>query len=303
MTRTQDAPAKHDQATASRYDFGSRISTLFAEELVQKSGIAQSQKPLLVFDDACGTGAVSSTLHRTLDDETTRGWQLTCGDVSEAMVEVSKQKMNKEGWRNAEVKVVDAQDTTLPDGHYTHVFSAFAFNLFPDDRAAMKESSNPAAHSPSQYGPQVSLPPPFTTLFPVPSLPDKLAAVWTTLIQSAIASLPGNLPTPSTKDLFCLYNKNWADEAGVRAQFEHAGFADIKITTVGKAYPIPVEDLAEACKISLPHVTRRFWTEEQREKYEDEIPKAVLRILEEKVGKNGVASMEAEAIIATARKL
>ncbi|KAF7159498.1 hypothetical protein CNMCM5623_004836 [Aspergillus felis] len=285
MTRTAAAPEKHDSESASRYKLGSKISTLFAEELVEKSGIARSgRKHLTVLDNACGTGAVSSTLHRALSDETTRNWWLTCTDVSEAMVEVSKQKMTEEGWRNAEVKVADAQDTQLPSAHYTHVFSAFAFNLFPDDQAAMKEC--------------------FRILQPGGTLAVSTwcSAIWVTLIQSAIASIPSDLPTPTTKDIFGLYNKNWADESRVRAQFEQAGFTDINVTTVAKQYPVPVQELAEACKISLPHITGKFWTQEQRDKYEAEVPKAVLRILEEQTGKNGLGSMEAEAIIATARK-
>ncbi|EAW16454.1 class I SAM-dependent methyltransferase [Aspergillus fischeri NRRL 181] len=252
MTKTQAVAEKHDEESTSQYEVGSRISTLFAEELVKQSGIAQfSQKPLVIFDNACGTGAVSSALHRTLKDETTRSWQLTCGDISEAMVEATKQKMNKEGWRNAEVKVVDSQDTRLQSAHYTHIFSAFA--------------------------------------------------VWITLIQSAIARISGDLPIPTTDDLFRVYNKNWADETSIHAQFEQAGFTDIKIAIVPKQYPLPVQELAEICKISLPHVTK-FWTQQQRDLHYNEVPKMVLRILEEKMGKNGLASMEAEAFIATARK-
>jgi hypothetical protein len=134
------------------------------------------------------------------------------------------------------------------------------------------------------------------------SLTHYMTGVWVTLIQLAIASLPSDLPKPTIEDILGLYNKNWADESGVRAQFEQAGFTDIKVTTVAKQYPVPLQELAEACKISLPYIIRQFWTQEQRDRYEAEVPLAVLRILEEKTGKNGLGSMEAEAIIATARK-
>ncbi|RAK88252.1 UbiE/COQ5 family methyltransferase [Aspergillus costaricaensis CBS 115574] len=285
MTRTPTAPEKHNHASASRYMSGSRISNLFAEELVEKSGIAWfGGKPLAVFDDACGTGAVSSALHRRLSDEITCNWQLTCGDISEAMVEVSKQKMVEEGWRNAEVRVVDAHKTELPSEHYTHVLSGFAFNLFPNDQAAMEECFRIL-----QRGGILAVSTWSTT-------------VWMTLIQAAIASLPSDLPTPTTDDIFGLYNENWTDETRVRALFEQAGFTDINVTTVAKQYSVPVQELAEACKISLPHITRKFWTQEQRDRYEAEVPKAALRILEENMGKDGVGAMKAEAIIATARK-
>ncbi|GFF52691.1 conserved hypothetical protein [Aspergillus udagawae] len=269
MTQTQAVPEKHNEESTRQYELGSiKMSTLFAEELVKQSGIAQSsQKPLVIFDNACGTGTVSSTLHRTLKDETTRSWQLTCGDISEAMVEATKQKMNKEGWRNAEVKVVDAQDTRLLSAHYTHIFSAFAFNFLPDSQAALKG----------------------------------ISAIWFTLIQSAIARISGSLPNPTPDDVLKQYNSNWANETSIHAQFEQAGFMDINIITVPKQYPAPLQELVEFCKISLPHVTK-IWTQQQRDLHYNEVPKMVLRILEEEVGKNGLASIESEAIITTARK-
>jgi ubiquinone/menaquinone biosynthesis C-methylase UbiE len=55
------------------------------------------------------------------------------------MVEYTKQRMQAEGWNNAEAKIVNAQDTGLPSDHYTHVYTAFAFNMFPDYKAALKE--------------------------------------------------------------------------------------------------------------------------------------------------------------------
>lgn len=88
-----------------------------------------SQKPLVVLDNACGIGVVSSALNRTLDDEAKKTWKLTCGDLSEGMLEYTKQRLVDEGWVNAETKVVDALNTGLPDAHYTHVFVSFGMLL------------------------------------------------------------------------------------------------------------------------------------------------------------------------------
>ena len=74
---------------------------------------------------ACGIGAVSSVLNHTLQDEAKKTWKLTCGDLSEGMLETTKRRLQDEGWVNAETKIVNALDTGLPDGHYTHVFVAF----------------------------------------------------------------------------------------------------------------------------------------------------------------------------------
>lgn len=136
MTRTQAVAEKHDEESTRQYELGGKdMGALFAGELIERSGIAQSsQEPLVIFGNACRTGAVSSALHKTLEDDTTRNWQLTCGDISEAMVEATKQKMNEEGWWNVEVKVVDAQDTRLPSAHYTHIFSALSRYTGPCDK-------------------------------------------------------------------------------------------------------------------------------------------------------------------------
>jgi hypothetical protein len=122
-----------------------------------------------------------------------------------------------------------------------------------------------------------------------------------TLIHSAIARISGSLPNPTPDDVFNLYNSNWADEASISAQFEQAGFVNIKINTVPKQYTGPLQELVEFCKISLPHATK-LWTQQQRDMYYNEVPKMALRILEEKVGNNGLTFIGSEAIITTARK-
>lgn len=38
------------------------------------------------------------------------------------MVSITKDRIEEEGWNNAEAKVVDAQQTGLPSTHYTHIF-------------------------------------------------------------------------------------------------------------------------------------------------------------------------------------
>jgi ubiquinone/menaquinone biosynthesis C-methylase UbiE len=109
-----------------RYKYTEKLTGLYAETLVEYSGVANPyQKQLVVLDNACGIGAVSSVLNRTLNDEAKRTWKLTCGDLSEGMLEYTKQRLEDEGWVNAETKIVNALDTGLPDAHYTHVFVSF----------------------------------------------------------------------------------------------------------------------------------------------------------------------------------
>ncbi|EIT75172.1 hypothetical protein AO1008_07876 [Aspergillus oryzae 100-8] len=142
LTPGPSAPLNiQDKRFAALYELGGKITELFAKELISQSGLPwSSQEPLVILDNACGTGAVSSVLHHTIGNDKKANWQLTCGDKSEDMLHYAIQKMLQEEWHNAEVKIVNAQDTRLPSAHFTHVFTAFAFNLFPDDRSAMKGS-------------------------------------------------------------------------------------------------------------------------------------------------------------------
>jgi hypothetical protein len=41
------------------------------------------------------------------------------------MLAYTEQRVKDEGWTNAETRTIDAQDTQLPNGRYTHVFAAF----------------------------------------------------------------------------------------------------------------------------------------------------------------------------------
>lgn len=119
-----------DNKFVKNYKTGERVTGQFAQALIDQSGLILESRnnpgrPLVVLDNACGTGIVSSLLHQQLNDKTKSNWKLTCGDISEGMLEYTKLRMEKEMWQNAETKIVDAQDTQLPDAHYTHVFTAF----------------------------------------------------------------------------------------------------------------------------------------------------------------------------------
>lgn len=101
------------------------MTGLFARALIDQSAIASYTKNPIILDNAYGTGLVSSGLHETLDDKVKQDWKLTCGDFSQGMVDYTAQRAVDEVWRNAEVKIVDAQKTGLPSGWYSHVYTAF----------------------------------------------------------------------------------------------------------------------------------------------------------------------------------
>lgn len=114
------------QDFAARYKIAEQVTGPFAQALVDMSGVAESTKrPLAIFDNACGTGIISRALCQRVDTGTQKNWKLTCGDLSEDMVKFTRLAIEAEGWANAEAKLVNAQDTQLPSGEFTHVFAGF----------------------------------------------------------------------------------------------------------------------------------------------------------------------------------
>ncbi|KAF7163175.1 hypothetical protein CNMCM5623_008245 [Aspergillus felis] len=274
-----------DKEFTDRYKYTEKLTGLYVETLVEYSGVANpSQKPLVVLDNACGIGAVSSVLNRTLNDEAKRTWKLTCGDLSEGMLEYAKKRLEDEGWVNAETKIVNALDTGLPDAHYTHVFVSFGFQSFPDANAALKEcfrilaSGGTLATSTWQR---------FT---------------WIPIMKAAIGTMPGNVPFPTQEEFLALHSTGWDSESYIQSELEKVGFRDVKVTAVPKETSMPISEFLEVCMMIMPYLLPKFWTEEQRELHEKDVPMVLRRYLQDNYGASGQVPLEAVALITTALK-
>lgn len=84
---------------------------LFARALILQAfqyDVENIRKPLVILDNACGTGVISEQLLDMLGESTKEEMELVCGDLSERMVNHVKEKIEEKGWENAEAKVVDA---------------------------------------------------------------------------------------------------------------------------------------------------------------------------------------------------
>lgn len=100
-----------DPKVAQRYKLAEPAISPFARELILQTfrhDVDKIRQPLVVLDNACGTGLVSEQLLDILDESAKRGMKLVCGDLSEGMVNYVKEKIEEKGWKNAEAKVVDA---------------------------------------------------------------------------------------------------------------------------------------------------------------------------------------------------
>ncbi|KAJ6135601.1 Acetylaranotin bis-thiomethyltransferase [Penicillium capsulatum] len=253
----------------TEYDVAEKVTSPFAKDLIAQSGLganANPATPLTVLDNACGTGIVSSILHRQLDDRVKGNWTLTCGDFSEAMLERTKHRMKEEGWMNAETKVVDAQNTQLPSASYTHVITAFGYMVLPRSL-------------------------------------DALDAGWLLIIQKAIETMPGNLPWPTPSDFTGLLNNGeWDSATWVKSQLSQRGLEGVKANVVTKKLSLTVPGFMKMATVMFPVVIQNFWTADQRDKHGEEARQFLQEYLINTYGENGDVPMTWIAILATARK-
>jgi SAM-dependent methyltransferase len=124
-----------DDKFVKQYKTGEHVTGQFAKLLVDQSGLVANSKanpesPLVVLDNACGTGIVSSILQHELEDHVKSRLKLICGDISQGMLDYVNHRIGKENWQNVEVKTVDVQDSGLPSSSFTHVIASFGEQSF-----------------------------------------------------------------------------------------------------------------------------------------------------------------------------
>jgi len=106
---------------ALKYAIAERGSGPFARLLIEQAGLqTPSGGPLVVFDSACGTGAVAAQLYDLLSGqaETRENMKVTCGDTSAPMIFYLQNRAKKEGWTGTEAEIIDGVvgNTILPKG-------------------------------------------------------------------------------------------------------------------------------------------------------------------------------------------
>ncbi|KAJ5105599.1 hypothetical protein NUU61_002946 [Penicillium alfredii] len=277
-------------AFVNQYQTGERVTGTFARPLIEQSRLidytkSNPDKPLVVLDNACGTGVVSSILHHELDDSVKRNWRLTCGDISEGMLEWTRHRMQEEDWQNAETKTVDMLKTGLPNAHFTHVFTAFAYMTLPDSSAAFDETTR-------------ILQPGGTIAFSTWIEPG-----WLSIVKKAVETIPGNLPFPTHQEfLSVMRNGEWHSVSWIESQLKQRGFEDINVQADFKKISLRVTQLVDMTMVMFPMVAKFFWSEKQREEDQSKVRPALTKYLEDIYGKDGDVPMDWTAILSTARK-
>lgn len=100
----------NDDRIAQKYLATERVTGPPARHMIRKVGLLHAgQGPFVVLDNACGTGVVTYQLYEMLDESAKERLRLTCGDLSERMVQATQERINANEWKGAKAQVVDAQ--------------------------------------------------------------------------------------------------------------------------------------------------------------------------------------------------
>jgi hypothetical protein len=151
---------------------------------------------------------------------------------------------------------------------------------------------------PSQHGFSVSGSASSTT-----QLAKTRTAGWISVVQKAVATIPGNLPFPTAQEfLKVLGNGEWNSTCWIESQLKKRGLGDICVKAETRDIPLSVPNFVEMTVIMLPMVTKFFWTEEQREESSEKVRPALEKYLGGLYGENGEGPMQWTAILSTARK-
>jgi ubiquinone/menaquinone biosynthesis C-methylase UbiE len=91
------------------YDQANYIMGPFADRLLQAAKFPPSNDfPLVVLDQACGSGVVSSHIMSHLSPDDKSGLDLTCADISEPAIANMTRRIEASGWKNARAVTADA---------------------------------------------------------------------------------------------------------------------------------------------------------------------------------------------------
>ena len=120
-------------STAKSYDrVGPSIFSQFGERLVEQMPLARGAR---VLDVATGKGAVLLPAARRVGSK----GHVTGIDLSGEILKEAERVVRADGLTNVELRKMDAEHLKFPDHAFDVVTCAFAFFLFPDMEAALRE--------------------------------------------------------------------------------------------------------------------------------------------------------------------
>ncbi|GFP57493.1 methyltransferase tpcH [Trichoderma asperellum] len=261
-------------------DFSRGMLRLIADPLVNDLGLnGNVTEPVTLLDSACGVGVVTQEVQAALPDEILQSSSFTCADSSEAMVDVVKKRIVEEKWVNVEAKVLDAQDTGLPESSFTHVAIALGLHIIPDPDAAVRDCMRllkPGGRFGASTWPKSN-----ANMFWIPDM------------REALQSLPFDAPMPDPLPMQMHKSGHWDDAAWIEGHLKELGLRNVSVKeNLGTCKIENATQFIRCFAMMLPWVMNTFWSEEVRNAHPAEEVRELMRQYLEKKYKGEGWSIE-----------
>lgn len=218
-----------------------KVFEQFADEAIAASKLKPNST---VLDVACGPGTLALRLAQHAE-------QIHGIDFSESMLAVFRDKIERAGHRNIDLHCGDAQTLPYADATFDAAFSLFGLMFFPDRGKGFKE-----IHRALKPGGTIAV----TSWAPVDESPAMMS------MFGALRAIKPELPQPQ-RSVTTLENPDL-----FKQEMEEAGFRDVEIRRVTKAFPVGTapEFWASMVKGSAPiqmmkkNLGEELWREKEK---------------------------------------
>ncbi|EXJ60079.1 hypothetical protein A1O7_04229 [Cladophialophora yegresii CBS 114405] len=241
---------------------------------------------LVVLDQACGSGVVSSHIMSHLSPDDRSRLDLTCADISEPAIAQMEKRIENSGWSNARAVTNDAMETPFPANHFTHIFFNFGPQMLPTPLAGLKECHRILRQS------------------GILGISSWQKVPWPADYREGIArdsSLPSFPTEEQLRYAFSDTPQRWDTVDEGRAHLEECGFTAIEAAAVENTTSMSVEEVEAMLPFSFDMMVQKFWTKEEVDKFRQPAARAIVDFLKEKYGKGPVV-WKWVALVATGRK-
>lgn len=289
MAASVDQKAVFDNtAFTDMFKLSEKTTGYFAEALIKQSGLPSSSlDKLVVLDNACGTGIVTTKLIEGdfLSEASRAKLDITCADYSETMINYTKEKAATSGWDNVRTVLADAMDTKLPSSEYTHVLWNFGPSLLKDSLAGIRECKRMLQ-------------------------PDGVLGVtaweyvpWVEEFRPAFERHPEFPPYIKPGQLQSLFSETpatWNTADDMKAHLENTGFVDVNVERVTFAMTWSLEESILPIPGLIQLFSWKLWTQEQRDAFTEPVAKAMEEVMRERHGGKPLIK-EFKAMVGTGR--
>lgn len=136
-------PSQHFDQLASKYEDLIGLLTGDIARYVLSEHLPPIDSSTVIHDNACGTGLVTQYLQEMMATKSSGSGsispQIEATDFVASVVEITRHKASRHGWKNVTASVMDAQSLTFPAAHFDLSITNFGIFFLPEPQRGADE--------------------------------------------------------------------------------------------------------------------------------------------------------------------